>query len=113
MNFSIMTKRQKTSVKTYVLLLDIPKSIIAKYSHKTYRDGKLFPILTNQKTNAYLKEIADLCGVKKNLTFHLARHTFATMSPSKGVPMESVSKILGHTNIKTTQIYARIMEILT
>ena len=71
-----MTKRQKTSVETNVLLLDIPKSIIAKYNHKTYRDGKLFPILTNQKTNAYLKEIADLCGVKKNLTFHLARHTF-------------------------------------
>ena len=108
-----MTTRQKTSVETNVLLLDIPKSIIAKYSHKTYRNGKLFPILTNQKTNAYLKEIADLCGVKKNLTFHLARRTFATMSSSKGVPMESVSKMLGHTNIKTTQIYARIMEILT
>ena len=76
MNFSIMTKRQKTNVETNVLLLDIPKSIIAKYSHKTYRDGKLFPILTNQKTNTYLKEIADLCGVKKNLTFHLARYTF-------------------------------------
>jgi len=73
-----------------------------------FADYKLFPILTNQKTNAYLKEIADLCGVKKNLTFHLARHTFATMSLSKGVPMESVSKMLGHTNIKTTQIYARI-----
>lgn len=104
----IMTQRQKTSVATNVLLLDIPKSIIAKYSHKTYRDGKLFPILSNQKTNSYLKEIADLCGIKKNLTFHLARHTFATMSLSKGVPIESVSKMLGHTNIKTTQIYARI-----
>lgn len=104
----IMTKRQKTNVETNVLLLDIPKSIIAKYNHKTYRDGKLFPILSNQKTNSYLKEIADLCGIKKNLTFHLARHTFATMSLSKGVPMESVSKMLGHTNIKTTQIYARI-----
>jgi integrase len=104
----IMTKRQKTSVETNVLLLDIPKSIIAKYSGKTYREGKLFPILTNQKTNSYLKEIADICGIKKNLTFHLARHTFATMSLSKGVPMESVSKMLGHTNIRTTQIYARI-----
>ena len=104
----IMTKRQKTSVETNVLLLDIPKSIIAKYSHKTYRDGKLFPVLTNQKTNSYLKEIADLCGIKKKLTFHLARHTFATMSLSKGVPSESVSKMLGHTNIRTTQIYARI-----
>lgn len=104
----IMTKRQKTSVETNVLVLDIPKSIIDKYSHKTYRDGKLFPVLSNQKTNSYLKEIADICGIKKNLTFHLARHTFATMSLSKGVPMESVSKMLGHTNIKTTQIYARI-----
>ena len=104
----IMTKRQKTNVETNVLLLDIPKSIIDKYSHKTYRDGKLFPILTNQKTTAYLKEIADICGIKKNLTFHLARHTFATMSLSKGVPMESVSKMLGHTNINTTQLYARI-----
>ena len=81
----IMTKRQKTSVETNVLLLDIPKSIIAKYSGKTYRDGKLFPMLTNQKLNSYLKEIADICGIKKNLTFHLARHTFATMSLSKGV----------------------------
>jgi integrase len=104
----IMTKRQKTSVETNVLLLDIPKSIIAKYSGKTYRDGKLFPMLTNQKLNSYLKEIADICGIKKNLTFHLARHTFATMSLSKGVPIESVSKMLGHTNIKTTQLYARI-----
>ena len=94
----IMTKRQKTSVETNVLLLDIPKSIIAKYSGKTYRDGKLFPMLTNQKLNSYLKEIADICGIKKNLTFHLARHTFATMSLSKGVPIESVSKMLGHTS---------------
>ena len=104
----IMTQRQKTSVETNVLLLDIPKAIIAKYGGKTYRNGKLFPMHTNQKTNSYLKEIADICGIKKNLTFHLARHTFATMSLSKGVPMESVSKMLGHTNIRTTQIYARI-----
>ena len=104
----IMTQRQKTSVETNVLLLDIPKAIIAKYGGKTYRNGKLVPMLTNQKTNSYLKEIADICGIKKNLTFHLARHTFATMSLSKGVPMESVSKMLGHTNIRTTQIYARI-----
>ena len=104
----IMTKRQKTSVETNVLLLDIPKRIISKYSHQTYRDGKLFPILSNQKMNSYLKEIADICGISKNLTFHLARHTFATLCLSKGVPMESVSKMLGHTNIRTTQIYARI-----
>ena len=107
----IMTQRQKTSVETNILLLDIPKAIIDKYcDNPAYpkRENKLFPILSNQKMNAYLKEIADLCGIKKNLTFHLARHTFATMSLSKGVPMESVSKMLSHTNIKTTQIYARI-----
>ncbi len=105
----IMTQRQKTSVETNILLLDIPKAIIDKYNPAyPKRENKLFPILSNQKMNAYLKEIADLCGIKKNLTFHLARHTFATMSLSKGVPMESVSKMLGHTNIKTTQIYARI-----
>ena len=98
----------KLTELTY-LLLDIPKAIIDKYNPAyPKRENKLFPILSNQKMNAYLKEIADLCGIKKNLTFHLARHTFATMSLSKGVPMESVSKMLGHTNIKTTQIYARI-----
>ena len=70
----IMTKRQKTRVETNVLLLDIPKAIIEKYSGQTYREGKLFPILTNQKTNAYLKEIADICDIKKNLTFHCLRH---------------------------------------
>ena len=103
-----MTQRQKSGISSNILLLDIPKSIIAKYGNQTYREGKLLPILSNQKTNAYLKEIADLCGIEKNLTFHVARHTFATMSLSKGVPMESVSKMLGHTNIRTTQIYARI-----
>lgn len=104
----LMTKRAKTDIETNILLLDIPKAIIGKYNKNTYREGKLFPIISNQKMNAYLKEIADLCGIQKNLTCHLARHTFATMSLSKGVPMESVSKMLGHTNIRTTQIYARI-----
>ncbi|MFK2642006.1 site-specific integrase [Bacteroides fragilis] len=103
----IMTKRQKTNIPSNILLLDIPLMIIDKYKGKTTK-GKLLPILSNQKMNSYLKEIADLCGIKKNLTFHLARHTFATMTLSKGVPIESVSKMLGHTNIKTTQIYARI-----
>ena len=73
------------------------------------QDGRLLPVLSNQKLNSYLKEIADICGIKKNLTFHLARHTFATTTTlAKGVPIETVSKMLGHTNIKTTQIYARI-----
>lgn len=103
----IMTRRQKTHVESNILLLDIPLMIINKYKGKT-NDGKLLPILSNQKMNAYLKEIADLCGIRKRLTYHLARHTFATMMLSKGVPVESVSKMLGHANIKTTQIYARI-----
>lgn len=104
----IMTRRQKTKVESNVLLLEVPKSIIAKYEGQTAREDMLFPILSNQKMNSYLKEIADICGISKNLTFHLARHTFATLCLSKGVPMESVSKMLGHTNIRTTQIYARI-----
>ena len=105
----IMTRRKKTDVETNVLLLDIPEKLIEKYREDGCGDeDSIFPMLSNQKTNSYLKEIADLCGIKKNLTFHMARHTFATMSLSKGVPMESVSKMLGHTNIKTTQIYARI-----
>jgi site-specific recombinase XerD len=103
----IMTQRKKTRVATNIILLDIPKEIIAKYADRR-RNGYLLPMLSNQKTNSYLKEIGDICGIKKQLTFHVARHTFATMSLSKCVPIETVSKMLGHTNIKTTQIYARI-----
>ncbi len=106
-NLWIDTKRQKTSIKTVVPLLDIAKLILDKY--KGLPNGVILPIPTNQKTNQYLKEIADVCGITKKLTFHLARHTFATtVTLSKGVSIESVSKMLGHTNIKTTQIYARI-----
>lgn len=103
----IIVKRHKTNVPSNILLLDIPLMIIDKYKGKD-NDGRLLPIISNQKMNAYLKEIADVCGIKKRLTCHLARHTFATMTLSKGVPIETVSKMLGHTNIKTTQIYARI-----
>jgi site-specific recombinase XerD len=71
----------------------------------------LFPNISNQKLNSYLKEIADLCNIKKNLTFHIARHTFATtITLSNGVPIETVSKLLGHTKIATTQIYAKVIE---
>ena len=104
----IVTHRQKTKTNVNVPLLPMAEKILRKYEGK-YLDGELLPILSNQKTNAYLKEIADICGIEKNLTFHLARHTFATtMTLGKGVPIESVSKMLGHTNIQTTQIYARI-----
>jgi site-specific recombinase XerD len=71
----------------------------------------LFPVVSNQKLNSYLKEVADLCGIKKRLTFHMARHTFATtVTLTNGVPIETVSKLLGHTKIATTQIYARVIE---
>ena len=107
-NLWIITKRQKTNTDVNVPLLDIPKMILDKYKDK-FPNGKILPVISNQKLNSYLKEIADLCGIKKNLTFHLARHTFATTTTlGKGVPIETVSKMLGHTNIETTQIYARI-----
>jgi integrase len=106
----IKSSREKTSTPINVVLLDIPKRIIAKYENDPRNKGMLFPIFSNQKMNAYLKEIADICGIEKNLTFHLARHTFATMALSKGASIESVSKMLGHTNIKTTMIYARITD---
>ena len=106
-NLWITTKRQKTNTDVNVPLLDIPKMILEKYKGKL-PNGKVLPIISNQKLNAYLKEIADVCGIKKNLTFHLARHTFSTtVTLAKGVPIETVSKMLGHTNIETTQIYAR------
>ena len=105
----IMTKRQKTNIATNVPLLDVPQQIIKKYEDKQLNNDRVLPVPSNQKLNSYLKEIADVCGINKNLTFHMARHTFSTtVTLSKGVPIESVSKMLGHTNIRTTQIYARI-----
>ena len=89
------------------------EDIIQKYKeHKTcLNTGKLLPVLSNQKMNAYLKEIADLCGINKELTYHIARHTFATtVTLSNGVSIESVSKMLGHKSIKTTQHYAKILD---
>jgi site-specific recombinase XerD len=109
-NLWIMTKRQKTDVQSNIPLLDVPRQILEKYKG-TLPNGMVLPVPSNQKMNAYLKEIGDLCGIAKNLTFHLARHTFATTTTlAKGVPIETVSKMLGHTNIKTTQIYARITD---
>ena len=104
----IVTHRQKTNTKVTVPLLPPAIKILKKYEGE-FVDGKILPIITNQKMNCYLKEIAEICGIEKNLTFHLARHTFATtMTLGKGVPIETVSKMLGHTNVQTTQIYARI-----
>lgn len=104
----IMILRQKTGLESNIPLLKIPLEIIKKYEDENTSGKNLFPIKSNQKTNEYLKEIADLCNIKKNVTFRVSRHSFATLAISNGVSIEAVSKMLGHTNVKTTQIYAQI-----
>jgi site-specific recombinase XerD len=109
----IMTSRKKTNQPVRVPLLPKARELVEKYRNhpKALAAGTLFPNLSNQKLNAYLKEIADFCGIDKNLTFHLARHTFATtITLTNGVPIETVSKMLGHTSIRTTQVYAKVIE---
>ena len=109
----IKTNRTKTDTRSNIPLLPPALKIIKKYENYplSVNKGVLLPVLSNQKSNAYLKEVADLCGIKKNLTTHLARHTFATtVTLSNGVGIESVSKMLGHTSIKTTQHYAKILD---
>ncbi len=107
----INTKRTKTKTKSNIPVLPTALMILEKYENSPYLiNGKVLPVLTNQKMNAYLKEIADLCCIKKNLTTHLARHTFATtVTLSNGVSIESVSKMLGHKSLRTTQHYAKIL----
>ncbi len=110
----VNTFRQKTNVRTSLPLLPQALAILEKYLELHSLEGKrdfIFPIPSNQKVNAYLKEIGDLCEISRKLTFHLARHTFSTtITLSNGVPIESVSKMLGHTNLKTTQIYAKVVD---
>ena len=108
-NLWIVMKRHKTNVASNIRLLDIPKAILKKYEGKL-PNGMLLPVISNQKMNEYLKEITAVCGINKTITFHIARHTFATLSLGYGVPIETVSKMLGHTDIKTTQIYAKITD---
>jgi len=109
----LITKRQKTKTNVKIPLLDKALELVFKYENhpRVVANNGILPRLSNQRINAYLKEIADLCKIKKNLTFHIARHTFATtVTLSNGVPIETVSKLLGHTKIATTQIYARVIE---
>ena len=109
----IYTKRQKTDTASRIPLLPTAQAIIHRYADhpQCVQEDRLLPVLSNQKLNAYLKEIADVCGIQKNLTFHIARHTFATtVTLSNGVPIESVSKMLGHKNLRTTQHYAKILD---
>ena len=109
----LSTCRQKTDQPVRVPILPKAWEIIEKYkTHpRALQKGSVFPMISNQKLNSYLKEIADLCGIEKNLTFHLARHTFATtVTLCNGVPLETVSKMLGHSKITTTQVYAKVVE---
>jgi site-specific recombinase XerD len=109
----IFFDRQKTSVPCRVPLLPQAKALLEKYAqHECFvYNSRLLPIPSNQKYNAYLKEIADVCGIQKRLTSHAARHTFATtVTLGNGVPMETVSKLLGHKNLRTTQHYAKILD---
>lgn len=109
----IFTHRQKTESASKIPILPVTQIIIDKYENHPQAIGneKLLPILSNQKMNAYLKEIAGLCEIDKELTFHIARHTFATtVTLTNGVPIESVSKMLGHKNLRTTQHYTKVLD---
>ena len=109
----IFTHRQKTETASRIPLLQPALDIINKYANHPAAASKrkLLPVPSNQKMNAYLKEIAAICGINKELTFHMARHTFATtVTLTNGVPIESISKMPGHTKIQTTQIYAKILD---
>jgi site-specific recombinase XerD len=110
----IFINRTKTDTRSNIPLLPISSAILDKYRNhpQAVNQERLLPILSNQKMNSYLKEIADLCGIHKELTFHIARHTFATtVTLTNGVPIESVSKMLGHKNLHTTQHYAKILDL--
>lgn len=109
----IHTKRMKTDTQSHIPLLPPVQRIIEKYKNSPYCEIKnvLLPVYSNQKMNAYLKEIAAICGIKKELTTHLARHTFATtVTLNNDIPIESVSKMLGHNSLATTRIYARLLD---
>ena len=109
----IKIKRTKTDTRSSIPILPTAETLLEKYNNHpdTTNGDRLLPVLSNQKMNAYLKEIADLCGINKNLTFHLARHTFATtVTLTNGVSIESVSKMLGHKSLRTTQHYAKILD---
>ena len=104
----IVINRKKTGTPSYIPLLDIPMRIIEKY-RGTGKNGKLFNLMNSPEVNLYLKKIAKAAGIEKRLTYHMSRFTFATtVCLTQGVPIESLSQMMGHTNIKTTQIYAEV-----
>lgn len=112
-NLWIRKSRKKTNVMCNVPLLDIPLQILEKYKDHPLcqKKGTLLPVMANQKMNSYLKEIADCCGIKKNLTTHCGRHTFSTVvALANNVSLENVAKMLGHTSTKMTQRYAKVLD---
>lgn len=108
----IRKPRQKTKNMCNIPLMEIPLKILEKYKDHPYcvSKGVLLPVLCNQKMNAYLKELADICGIKKQLSTHVARHTFATFTLANGVSIENVAKMLGHSDTKMTRHYAKILD---
>jgi integrase len=102
-NLWIRKPRQKTKVVSTIPLLPIPAEILKKYSYQ-------LPVSSNQKMNAYLKEIGTVCGIDKELHYHCSRHTAATLLLNRGTSLEVVSKVLGHSNTKQTQHYARMLD---
>lgn len=109
----IFKNKQKTHNASRMPLLPIPEELILKYTYhpQCVNEDKLLPVLSNQKMNASFKEIAGVCEIEKELTFHIARHTFAiTVTLTNGVPIESVSKMLGHKSLRTTLNYAKILD---
>ena len=110
----LIKPRQKTGILERVPLFPPALKILDKYTNysSSQQPKTLFPVPSNQKVNAYLKELADICGITTKITFHIARHTFATtVTLQNGIPIDSVSKMLGHRSIKTTQIYAKVNDI--
>ena len=104
----IHSKRRKTGTEFHVPLLELPLQIIEKYRGLN-KDGKMFVMLSCSKTNGNLKKIAKICGIKRNITFHMARHSYASLiTLSQGVPMETVSRMLGHRDLSATRIYAQV-----
>jgi integrase len=101
--------RIKSGVDARVLLLPPAIEILERYSDQVEYSGKLLPVRSNQKYNAYLKEVADFCGIKKRLTTHVARHTFATLMLTYGASIEATANMLGHKNLKQTQHYAKVL----
>ena len=107
----IRKARHKTNVMCHIPIIKPAREILDKYALSAQATGKLLPVLSNQKMNAYLKEIAAIVGINKDLTTHLARHTFATtVTLANHVSIENVSKMLGHSSIRMTQHYARILD---